>query len=90
MVEYLEQAGFHAVVVAAIVEALRSKISWIDGWRVVVAAFVIAMLVCGLSIQQPSFEAVVGCVRMGLLTGFLAVGGNAWVAKIAAKVGGVT
>jgi len=85
MTGLLETAGAYALVIVATVEAIRTRVPSLDGWRVLVVAAGVAIALCALFIPSATAEAVLQAGRLAALSWLIAVGGNAWVAKIAAK-----
>ena len=88
MIELLETAGVYAVVVVATVEALRSRIPSLDGRAVLVAAGAVSVVLSLLFADAFTGTALVQAARIAVLSWIMAVGGNAWMAKLAGRVGG--
>lgn len=83
MFDLLEGAGVYAVVIVATVEAIRSRVPSLDGWRVLVVAAGVALLLGALFVPSPTPQAILETARIAALSWVIAVGGNAWVARIA-------
>ena len=88
MTSILHQAGIYAVAITAATEALRSKFPAIDGWKTVLTVACIAILICAVSMPTLDRDSAWEAFRTAALAAFLAMGGNAWVVKIAEKAGG--
>jgi hypothetical protein len=88
MIAMIEQAGIYAAIVAAAVEAIRSKFPVIDGWVVIALAAALSVAVCWLAGYNGTDFIAIDVFRMAILTCVVAVGGNAWIAKIAGKING--
>ena len=84
----LTQATVLAAIVVPSIEAVRKQIPSIDGWRVLVAGSVIALGFAGLSFRPTTLAGAIDAFGVAVLAVVLAVGGDAWVGKVAGKVAG--
>lgn len=82
----------HATILAAVVipsvEALRKQVPAIDGWKVLLAALLFSLAFAGVAAKPADLAGWADLSGIALLATVLAVGGDAWVGKVAAKVGG--
>jgi hypothetical protein len=85
MIELLESAGVNAIVIAAIVQAIRTQVPSIDGWRVLVVSAIVSIAMGALFLPALTSAAALEAGRVAVLAWLLAVGGDAWAAKIASK-----
>jgi len=88
MTQILEQSGIYAAIIVTITEAIRSKFPLLDGWRVLAVAGAAAVVLCVLFMAEPTTASLLDTARVAFLSWVMAVGGNAWMAKLAGKVGG--
>ena len=84
-----QSAGAHAVLVVVAVEAVRKQIAF-DGWRVLAVAAGVSLAVAALFLPAYSMPDLIGALRLALVAWLLAVGGDAWVSKLAVKSKTVT
>ena len=82
-------AAYSAIIVTA-VEAIRARWPSLDGWRVLLVAGVIAIILGLLSVTDLTAPDILQAARVAVLSWVVAVGGNAWVSKIAGRIGGET
>ena len=80
----ITHAAAYAALIVAIVEALRGRIASIDGWRVLVVAAGVALALAALFAPAYSLAELLAGLRVAVVAWLLAVGGDAWVAKIVA------
>ena len=73
-----------AVVVVAVVEAVRKRVS-LDGWPVLAVAAGASLVLATLFADAYSAHDIIEAGRTGVLAWVIAVGGDAWVGKIASK-----
>lgn len=88
MVELLEISVYYSIVTVTTVEAIKLRIPSIDGWKILILAGVISLILSFLFTQQSDFntEYVIHSIRVAILTWIIAVGGDGWVSKIASKM----
>jgi hypothetical protein len=84
LIDLLSQAAAHAVVVVAGVEALRKRLEF-DGWVVLLVAALFALAIAALFLPVTTTAGAVEALRVASLSWLIAVGGDAWVAKLAAR-----
>lgn len=85
----VQSAGAYAVLVVVAVEAIRKQVSF-DGWRVLVVAGVVSLAVAALFLPAYSMADLLEALRLAVVAWLLAVGGDAWVSKLAVKSKTVT
>jgi hypothetical protein len=85
MVELIETAGVYAVVIVALVQAIRARVPSLDGWPVLVVAAVAAIAIVGLFMPTLTSASALEAGRIAVLAWLTAVGGDAWATKIATK-----
>lgn len=88
MENIIETAGIQAVIVIATVEAIRSRIPSIDGWRVLVVAAVASLILGAIMLTGYGADMILEGVRVSLFAWLIAVGGDAWASKLAGKSAG--
>jgi hypothetical protein len=84
MIDLIPQAAAYAAVIAAVVEAIRSRVA-VDGWRVLVLAGVVALALAALFLPATDLPSLLSALRVAALAWLLAVGGDAWLSKLATK-----
>jgi len=84
----MQQSAIYGAVVAAAVEAIRSRVPAIDGWKVLLIAGLAAILLGALSVEDGTQADLIAAGRLTAMSWIVAIGGNAWIAKIAGKIGG--
>lgn len=84
LIDLLSQAAAHAVIVVAGVEALRKRVEF-DGWVVLVVAALFALAIAALFLPVNTAEGAIEGLRIASLSWLIAVGGDAWVAKLASR-----
>ena len=82
MISLLTQAVAHSIVVVATVEAVRKRVSF-DGWIVLVVAGAVSLALSALFLPAASLPELLEGLRVAVLAWLVAVGGDAWVSKIA-------
>ena len=87
---YVAVAAVIAVLIVAAVEAIRKRVAGLDGWKVLIVAGGVSVLVTGLLLRPADVSGVVDAVNVALLAWLIAVGGDAWIAKIATRSKQVT
>ena len=75
------------MVVVATVEALRSRVPSLDGWAVLVAAGAVSVALSLVFATEFTSTALIHALRIAVLSWIMAVGGNAWAAKLAGRAG---
>lgn len=80
----LPLAASYAVVIVAVVEAVRARIA-VDGWRVLVLAGGVAFALAALFAPAYDLASLLEGLRVAVLAWLVAVGGDAWLGKLAAK-----
>jgi hypothetical protein len=88
--ETIASAAIYAVITVAIVEALHKRIAALDGWYVLIVAGVAAIVLTLIFAPAYTMPDLLEAGRIALIAWLLAVGGDAWVAKIALKAKTVT
>ena len=88
MMNQIQIAATHAAVIVTIVEALRSKISSIDGWQVWLIAALISLALSLLFATDTTLPTLLESLRTAVLAWLMSIGGNAWVSKIASRIAG--
>ena len=69
---------------------LRKRVANLDGWPVLAIAGGVSVLVTGLLLRPADVSSAVDAVNVALLAWLIAVGGDAWIAKIATRSKQVT
>lgn len=82
LTELISQSGVYAIVVVATVEALRKRIEF-DGWKVLVIAAVVAFALSAMFLPATTLPELLNGLRVAFFAWLIAVGGDAWVNKIA-------
>ena len=90
MSDVVQSAAVYAAIIVTIVQAIRARWTALDGWYVPLLAFGISILVCAVvgNWEPYSRVSVWEMFRTAIVSCVIAVGGDAWVAKVATKVGG--
>ena len=88
MFTLLETAGIYAAIIVAAVEAIRKQVPALDGWRVLLVAAIASLVLSALFMTSATADALLDAARISVLAWVIAVGGNAWVSRLAGKVGG--
>jgi len=81
MYEIIAQAGIHSIIVVATVEAVRKRVDF-DGWSVLVVAACVSLALSALFLPAASLAELLEGLRVSVLAWLIAVGGDAWVAKV--------
>lgn len=83
LLDIVQIAGIHAIVVVAAVEAIRSRIPKIDGPWVLLLAAGCSLVVASLFLPLESLLDALHAGRVAAISWLLAVGGDSWLVKIA-------
>jgi len=84
MIELLEAAGAHAIIVVAAVEAVRARTDRIRGPWVLLLAAGCSLALAALFLTSTAAADVLHAGRVSVLAWLIAVGGDAWVGKLVA------
>lgn len=87
LLNLVAQATLLATLIVTATEAVRRRVSALDGWRVLVVAAVIDVAVVALFVPPTSGPAALLFARVAFLAWLVAVGGDAWISKLVGKVG---
>lgn len=84
ILDTVQSAGAYAVLVVVAVEAVRKQIAF-DGWKVLLVAGGCSLAVAMLFLPAYDLQSLIGALRIAITAWLLAVGGDAWVSKLATK-----
>jgi hypothetical protein len=84
--QILLHVGIVSAVVVSAVEAIRKHVPF-DGWRVPIVAFLSSLIMTALFMRPHDVASVLDTATVALLSAIVAVGGDAWVSKIAGRFG---
>ena len=87
LLDLVAQATLLATLIVTATEAVRRRVSALDGWRVLVVAAVIDLVVVALFVPPTSGPAALLFARVAFLAWLVAVGGDAWVNKLFSRAG---
>jgi len=84
ILQTVESAAVYAVLVIVTVEAVRKRVAF-DGWRVLLVAAGVSLAIAALFLPAHDLPSVLAQIRIAVAAWLIAVGGDAWVAKIATR-----
>ena len=88
VISTVESSAIYAVLVVVVVEVIRRRVT-IDGWRVLVVAGCVSLAVAAICLKTTDLPSLVIGLRYAFVAWLLAVGGDAWVSKIATKASAI-
>jgi hypothetical protein len=87
MIDLLQVAGVYAIVIITAVEAIRARVPRIDGPWVLALSALVSAAIAALFLPPASGADAIYAARIALLAWLIAVGGDAWTAKLASRFG---